>query len=150
MSRIAAFVMVSTLWGCGENNPPITRDVQWADAETEALVRRACYDCHSNETDWKLMHKIPGVRGWVNGHVYDGRCVLNFSEWDKPQPYAPMAAASVLGHRMPLEAYVKHRERGVLTLEERQILANGITQTLISDPPPSGEPDCVLDSDTGM
>jgi len=142
-------VLAAVLAGCAEDNPPITREIQWADAETEALVRRACYDCHSNETDWKLIHQLPGVRSWVNSHVYDGRCVLNFSEWDRPQPHASMAAAAVLGQQMPLESYAKHRERGVLTLEERKVLANGITQALTADPPPTGAPDCVLGADTG-
>ena len=91
MRATTGALLCGILAGCAPDNPPVTQEIRWADAETEALVRRACYDCHSNETDWKFMHSLPGVKGWVTGHVYDGRCALNFSEWDRPQPLATMA-----------------------------------------------------------
>jgi len=33
-------------------NPAVTAPIKWNSAETEALARRACMDCHSNETVW--------------------------------------------------------------------------------------------------
>jgi len=32
-------------------NPPVTGDLQ-ASAEMKNVLKRACYDCHSNETKW--------------------------------------------------------------------------------------------------
>ena len=32
------------------NNPPVVAEPNWDSPQTHALVKRACFDCHSNET----------------------------------------------------------------------------------------------------
>ena len=50
--------------------------------EVEAIMRRACFDCHTNETRWPLYARIaPG--SWLMARdVHKGRSHLNFSKWD--------------------------------------------------------------------
>ena len=66
-------------------NPPITGDLQ-APVNVKAIMRRGCYDCHSNETNLRWYDKIAPVSWMVAADVKDGRKVLNFSEWDKLAP----------------------------------------------------------------
>lgn len=47
-------------YGRDHDNPPVTRAVQWDSPRSEELARRACYDCHSNETKWT----VPIVLRW--------------------------------------------------------------------------------------
>lgn len=49
--------------------------------EVEAIMRRACFDCHTNETRWPLYARIaPG--SWLMARdVHNGRNHLNFSKW---------------------------------------------------------------------
>lgn len=49
--------------------------------EVEAIMRRACFDCHTNETRWPLYSRIaPG--SWLMARdVHKGRNHLNFSKW---------------------------------------------------------------------
>ena len=49
--------------------------------EVEAILRRSCFDCHSNETRWPLYSRIaPG--SWLMARdVTTGRQHLNFSKW---------------------------------------------------------------------
>jgi hypothetical protein len=49
--------------------------------EVEAVMRRACFDCHTNETRWPLYARIaPG--SWLMARdVHKGRSHLNFSKW---------------------------------------------------------------------
>lgn len=49
--------------------------------EVVAVLRRACFDCHSNETTWPwYAHLAP--TSWLVAHdVEEGRGQLNFSEW---------------------------------------------------------------------
>jgi hypothetical protein len=49
--------------------------------EVEAVMRRACFDCHTNETRWPLYARIaPG--SWLMARdVHKGRNHLNFSKW---------------------------------------------------------------------
>ena len=34
------------------DNPPVVSEPNWDSPETRALAKRACFDCHSNETTW--------------------------------------------------------------------------------------------------
>jgi len=53
-------------------------------ADVEAIIQRACHDCHSNETKWPWYADVAPVSWPVRYHVVDGRKHLNFSEWLKP------------------------------------------------------------------
>ena len=62
----------------------------WANSpETRALARcqRACFDCHSNETDWPWYTNIVPV-SWLSQQRWGGRrgeMSSTLSEWDRPQ-----------------------------------------------------------------
>ena len=42
----------SQLMPVSRTNPPVQTPIKWDSPQTEALVREACMDCHSNETMW--------------------------------------------------------------------------------------------------
>ncbi|HEU4323331.1 MAG TPA: heme-binding domain-containing protein [Roseiflexaceae bacterium] len=64
-----------------QTNPPGRDAPPWDSPQTEALARRACFDCHSNETSWPLHSRIAPSSWLVTRHVLQGREALNFSEW---------------------------------------------------------------------
>ena len=66
-------------------NPPVAQDFQ-APKDVKAILVRACYDCHSNQTNLRWYDKVQPVYWQVAAHVRDGRQVLNFSNWDKLSP----------------------------------------------------------------
>ena len=49
--------------------------------EVERIMRRACFDCHTNETRWPLYARIaPG--SWLMARdVHNGRSHMNWSKW---------------------------------------------------------------------
>jgi hypothetical protein len=51
-----------------------------------ALLRAACYDCHSDETRWPWYSHIAPVSWLVVGDVNAGRERLNFSDWPHALP----------------------------------------------------------------
>jgi hypothetical protein len=63
-------------------NPPVTALVQ-APPEVQALLRRACFDCHSHETRWPLQAYLAPASWLVAHDVAEGRGELNFSAWDR-------------------------------------------------------------------
>jgi hypothetical protein len=67
-------------FGPDRTNPPVRTEVDVPD-EVRAVLRRACYDCHSNETRWPWYSRVAPVSWFVVGHVNKGRGDLNFSEW---------------------------------------------------------------------
>ena len=65
-----------------KSNPPERADPP-APAEVQALLRRACYDCHSNETKWPWYARIAPASLLIARDVRKGRRELNFSLWEK-------------------------------------------------------------------
>lgn len=76
----AALVAAIQLVPIDRSNPPARADPP-APQPVATLLRRACYDCHSNETRWPWYDYIaPG--SWLVRHdIQSGRRHLNFSEW---------------------------------------------------------------------
>ncbi len=60
-------------------NPPVERQIQWDSAQTEQLMRTACFDCHSNETVWPWYSQIAPVSWLVAKDVNEGRREFNLS-----------------------------------------------------------------------
>lgn len=37
--------------------------------DVEPLLKRACFDCHSTQTEYPWYHHVPGVKQYLDGHV---------------------------------------------------------------------------------
>jgi hypothetical protein len=61
-------------------NPPVRSEIP-ADPAIKHLLKRACYDCHSNQTVWPWYASVAPVSWMVGSDVNEGRRKLNFSEW---------------------------------------------------------------------
>ena len=61
-------------------NPPVESEVP-VSPELRAVLRKACYDCHSNETIWPWYSKVAPISWLVASDVHEGREELNFSTW---------------------------------------------------------------------
>lgn len=66
-------------FGRAHTNPQATARIPWDSPRTEALVRGACFDCHSHETRWPWYSHIAPVSWLVESDVLEGRQELNFS-----------------------------------------------------------------------
>ena len=92
-------------YGWWNENPPVVADAPWPDEATADLARGACYDCHSNETDWPLYSYVAPMSWLVRRDVEDGRDELNFSNWDDDAGEADDAIESLLDGSMPPDRY---------------------------------------------
>jgi len=107
-------------------NPAVVAQPTWPDAQTEALARRACYDCHSNETAWPWFTRVAPISWLVANDVAEGRARLNFSEWGtRPMEICELAEAALEGE-MPPASYLLMHPSARLTASERQALAAGL------------------------
>lgn len=64
------------------SNPPVESEVP-ATAEARAVLKRACYDCHSNQTVWPWYSRIAPVSWLVAHDVHEAREHMNFSTWER-------------------------------------------------------------------
>jgi hypothetical protein len=49
---LAAVLIQFIPYGHTHTNPPVIQELAWDSPATAELIRRACYDCHSNQTVW--------------------------------------------------------------------------------------------------
>ncbi len=80
-------------------------------AEVSSILRRSCFDCHSNETRWPWYSAIVPMSWAVAGHVTEGRETMNFSEWGAYPPRKRVAMLEkmcdeVREKKMPLPSYL--------------------------------------------
>ncbi len=47
----------------------------------QQLLKKACYECHSNETQWPRLAYIAPASWVISSTVSSGRTALNFSTW---------------------------------------------------------------------
>jgi hypothetical protein len=89
LGAAALLAAIQFLPAPAKTNPPVdtarTFDAAMhPPAPVRDVLRRACYDCHSDETRWPWYADIAPVSYPVRQHVLDGRRHLNFSTWLAP------------------------------------------------------------------
>ena len=52
-----------------------------------STLRRACFDCHSDETRWPWYARAPLASQLLERDVTEGRGQFNFSHWARYNPY---------------------------------------------------------------
>jgi hypothetical protein len=79
---IVAFLVLAQLIPVKRTNPPVETEVT-APAAVKEVLRKACYDCHSNETVWPWYSKIAPSSWLVWSDVHEARGEFNFSTWNR-------------------------------------------------------------------
>ena len=129
--RVASGALAAALVGMqafrtDRTNPPVERDVA-APAGVEALLRRACYNCHSHETVWPWYSHVAPVSWLVAHDVSEGRRELNFSTWTaypaaKKVRKLRKSAEEVTKRKMPPWYYALVHPEARLADAEREML----------------------------
>ncbi len=108
------------------DNPPVTGELK-APPEVKAVLERACYDCHSNQTQLRWYDQVVPAYWAVAQDVKDGRAAMNFSNWDSLSKFQQMfnlfgAVFMIEQKAMPLPSYVNFHHGAVVTPEELAVL----------------------------
>jgi hypothetical protein len=125
-----AFVGIQFVpYGHNHVNPPVTQGPKWDSPQTEALMRAACMDCHSNETVWPWYSNVAPVSWLVQRDVEKGRASLNISELDQGTPDADDMVRNIQRGKMPPLQYFPTHPEANLTAAQKQQLISGIQKT---------------------
>lgn len=99
-----------------------------------ALLQTACYDCHSNNTNYPWYAYLQPI-GWIlNKHILNGKEQLNFSEFGsyssrRQQSKLKSIASQVKDDAMPLSSYTWIHKKARLTMESRMMIIDWATKT---------------------
>ena len=115
-------------------NPPSKGEVS-APAPVAATLRRACYDCHSNESRWPWYSGVAPLSWLIVHHVAEGRRELNFSEWSIYFPRTRRRKLQWIGRalreeKMPPWSYGLMHPAARLTDSDRTALEQWIESAL--------------------
>lgn len=92
------------------------------------LLQVACYDCHSNNTDYPWYNKVQPIAWFLEDHVVEGKKELNFSEWDeysnrRKNSKLKSIISQIEDDEMPLFSYtLLHRDAVYSDSEKEEVI----------------------------
>lgn len=96
--------------------------------DVNQILKKSCYDCHSNHTNYPWYSKIQPVSLWLNNHIDEGKEELNFSvfgnysirrQFHKLQEIKEQLEEN----EMPLSSYTMiHREAIITDLQKKVMI----------------------------
>jgi hypothetical protein len=110
-----------------ETSPSDIAQVYSVPGDVNEILKRACNDCHSNNTSYPWYSNIQPVGWWLQHHVNDGKSELNFSEFATYTPKRQHhkmkeTVETVQEKEMPLGSYLWTHNEASLSDAERKTL----------------------------
>ena len=114
-----------------EITPGHITKVMTVPANVESILKRSCYDCHSDHTVWPWYSSIAPASWLVGDDVVTGRKKMNFSQWDK-MPTAKQEARlneiceEIKSDEMPVPPYLILHGDAKLSQADKDILCGWV------------------------
>ena len=102
-------------------------EVPFRGTEVGETLKRACGDCHSNQTNWPWYSHVAPVSWWIHNHVRQAQRELNFSGWEMyPAAQRRDELESICGiisiGRMPPRSYRLVHPQATLSAQEKEAI----------------------------
>jgi len=93
------------------------------------ILKKSCYDCHSNNTVYPWYSNIQPVAWWLQNHINEGKREINFSEFasypvKKQSRKMGKTSEEVKEGGMPLNSYLWIHTNSKLNDAEKTTLSN--------------------------
>lgn len=93
----------------------------------DAILKVACYDCHSNNTRYPWYAQIQPIGLWLDEHIRYGKKDMNFSEFASYRPRKQFHKMEEIEEMvregdMPLPSYLIVHKDAVLSEEQKEML----------------------------
>jgi len=100
-------------------------------ADVQGILKKACYDCHSNNTDYPWYARIQPLHWFLNYHIQSGKSELNFNEFGTYTPRRQQNKLRSVAHSledgsMPLSSYILIHRNAILSEAEKSLIINWI------------------------
>ncbi|BDQ04333.1 heme-binding domain-containing protein [Ignavibacterium sp.] len=103
-------------------------------ADVHTLIKNACYDCHSNNTNYPWYSNIQPIGWFLANDIKNGKAQINFSEFgslSKRRQISKLRGieTQIKNDAMPLPAYRLLHKEAQLSEEQKERLINWIRNT---------------------
>jgi hypothetical protein len=114
-----------------ENPETVPNNELKANSEVTAILKKSCYDCHSNNTSWPWYSYISPIKFLVEHDVEEGRSEMNFSEWNsysakKQKHKLKEIIEEIEEGEMPMPVYLITNSEAKVTEDELNTLKNWV------------------------
>lgn len=104
-------------------------------SDVNTILQTACYDCHSNHTNYPWYTNIQPIGLWMQHHVEEGKDELNFSVFNtysakRKKHKLKEIIEEVEGHEMPLSSYTIIHKEAELSVEQILTLTQWATDEM--------------------
>lgn len=102
--------------------------------EVQGVLKKACFDCHSNNTNYPWYANLQPMNWFLNNHIQSGKAELNFNEFASYSPRRQQSKLraienSLKDRSMPLSSYMLIHRNAILSEAEKSILMNWIKKS---------------------
>jgi hypothetical protein len=120
----------------------------------ETLLNNACYDCHSNNTDYPWFINVQPIGWYMQNKIDRGKNKLNFSNFGELNTKDAIDVLediqeAMKKNTMPLASYKWYNKEADLTIEQRDAIAEWalmLSKQISSDSTAALNKDAVLDT----
>ena len=99
-----------------------------APENVHAILKRACFDCHSSHTTFPWYSSVAPASWLTKIHVKEGRKHLNFSTWEAYDDEKKLKFLNkipkAIKSKMPLPSYLIMHEEAKLSEEDKKVLSD--------------------------
>jgi len=104
-------------------------------SQVATLLHNACYDCHSNNTNYPWYNKVQPLAWFLEGHIQDAKRELNFNRFEtysrkEQKDFFEDIAFLVKNDKMPLSSYQFLHAESRLSEKEKQQIVNWAEEAL--------------------
>ncbi len=97
--------------------------------DVNAILQKACYDCHSNNTKYPWYAEVMPVGYFLANHVKDGKRHFNFDEFATYKPKRALKKLDEVAEEtehgaMPMDNYTWLHKEAKLTVPEKNAVIN--------------------------
>ena len=95
--------------------------------DVQGILKKSCYDCHSNNTEYPWYAYVQPLHWYLNSHIRSGKEELNFNEFAgytlrRRQNKLRAIENSLKDGTMPLSSYSLIHRNAILDPREKSIL----------------------------
>lgn len=101
--------------------------------KVQAVLKAACYNCHSNNTNYPWYANVQPMAWFLASHIKEGKAELNFNEFGNYSSRRQMSKLKAIENSindgtMPLASYRWMHKEARLSADEKTMITNWIAK----------------------